>query len=324
MSNEPTTTPAAGNADGASATSGTFQASATSEAPAAWPAFMMQSPADLLDVEAIDVDLFIAPAMLHIDASRLPPRARLFGGQVAGQSLKAAANTVEGDRPVHSLHCYFLRPGNPTLDLLFYVNRSRDGGSFTTRHVRARQGGETIFELIASFHRPEPSDERALPAAEVPSAEEVAAAAAPPSPAPPNPGDWFDMHEVPSEGDAGAHLDQSVLRYWIRIKEQLADDPSLHAALLAYMSDLRAGSAPMRAVGIDGPAPDMGVQVASLDHAMWFHRPMRADGWLLMEVRPAAVSGSRSLVLGTIHDAAGLHGVSFTQELLLRRARPTR
>jgi acyl-CoA thioesterase-2 len=280
----------------------------------------MKTPADLLDVESIDVDLFIARAVPP--AADAPPRWRLFGGQVAGQSLRAALETVEADRPVHSLHCYFLRPGNPALDLLFYVDRSRDGGSFTTRHVRARQGGETIFELIASFHAPEPSEERMLPAPDVPSVSDVAHGLSTVPPRPWDQEEWFDAYAVPVDEAPRAQIDESVLRFWIRTNERLPDVPGVHAALLTYISDMRTGNAALHSVGKEGPSPDMGVQLASLDHAMWFHRPMRADDWVLMEILSTSVSGSRVHMRGTLHDAYGLHGASFAQELLMRPLRP--
>jgi acyl-CoA thioesterase II len=268
----------------------------------------------LLEVTPLDLDLFEAPTVADIDPLRA--RHRLFGGQVAGQSVRAATLTVDGDRPIHSLHCYFLRPGSPSERLFFYVDRSRTGRSFTTRHVRARQGGETIFELIASFHDRESGDEYALPRATVPGAAATDVSAPAWAAGPVNAiAQPFSIAPVGPDDDTDVRLDRSTLRYWIKPRATLPDDHGLHAAVITFLSDMQAGSAAMAAVDFT----NTNGQIASIDHAMWFHRPMRADSWLLVDVRPVSVSGARAFVLGTIHDDHGTHGVSFTQELLLRR-----
>jgi acyl-CoA thioesterase-2 len=256
----------------------------------------------LLDLQQEGDDVFSAPT-----PSDGP--GRLFGGQVAAQTLRAATLTVDGDRPPHSLHAYFIRPGVPGSPLRLEVERTRDGRSFTTRHVTAIQNGERIFNLTASFHAPEDGDDWHLPGpADVPAPDHlggespltrfdsmspfvmrpVGATAA---------GDWFQFHPM-----------------WIRTVERLPDDPILHTCVLAFMSDMGVvGSA--RAPTSTLPKVFMG---ASLDHAVWFHRPARADEWLLFSVEPTTNSGARGLARGTFHTADGVLVASIAQEALLR------
>ena len=256
----------------------------------------------LLDLEPLGDDVFSAPT-----PSDGP--GRLFGGQVASQTLRAATLTVEDGRPPHSLHAYFIRPGVPGPPLRLEVERTRDGRSFTTRHVTAIQNGERIFNLTASFHAPEEGDDWQLPAPTgVPGPDDVhgespltrfdsmspfvmrpVAATAE--------GDWFQFHPM-----------------WIRTVATLPDDPVLHACVLAFMSDMGVvGSA--RAPTSTLPKMFMG---ASLDHAVWFHRPVRADEWLLFSVEPTSNSGARGLARGTFHTADGALVASIAQEALLR------
>jgi acyl-CoA thioesterase-2 len=274
---------------------------------------------DLLDLDQLDVDLFEAPRPEPLDENP-PPGVRLFGGQVAGQAMRAASLTVDEARPVHSMHCYFLRPGQVDQRIFFRVDRSREGSSFTTRHVSVRQNGQTIFELIASFQRPEDGHDYALPISDVPSPDDVDERESVFSFDGPAPSDPFELAPLRSGDDDEPGLDRTTLRFWLRTRARLPDDGGLHASVLAYMSDMRSGSAAMAVVGVQG-WPTESFQIASLDHAMWFHRPIRADDWLLLDVRPISVSNSRGLVIGTIHDRSGRHGVSFTQELLIRDRR---
>ena len=237
---------------------------------------------------------------------------RLFGGQVASQTLRAATLTVEPDRLPHSLHAYFIRPGRPGVPLQLHVDRVRDGRSFTTRHVTASQDGEPIFELTSSFHGNEAGDDWQLPApsgvagpesGELPESPISQFASMSPfhmrPTRRPRHGDWPIVHPM-----------------WVKTKRPLPDDPSLHACVLAFVSDMGVvGSA--RAPDSTLPMQFMG---ASLDHAMWFHRPVRADDWLLFSVEPVSNYGSRGLALGSLHTADGTLAASIAQEALLRGA----
>lgn len=262
----------------------------------------------LLDVERLDRDLFRAavPARTQTD--------RLFGGQVAAQTLRAATLTVDVDHYPHSLHGYFLRPGSPNVPIILQVDRIRDGRSFTTRTVVAMQEGEAIFELTASFHKDEPGAEYQTPLpADLPEPDadfkwhksllSMFDAASP-----------FEMHEVPPPEPGERGLLTSTRRVWLRTRGALPDDRALHACVLTFISDMGAVFAAALAVG-GGFGLTMG---ASLDHAMWFHRPIRADEWMLFDLRPVSNAGSRGLVHGTMHTRAGVLGASIAQEALIR------
>ncbi|HUF34220.1 MAG TPA: acyl-CoA thioesterase II [Acidimicrobiales bacterium] len=257
----------------------------------------------LLDLEE-DGDAFVAPT-----PSDGPER--LFGGQVASQSLRAATLTVGEDRLPHSLHAYFMRPGRPGTPLRLEVDRLRDGRSFTTRGVTASQDGEPIFSLTASFHIAEAGDDWQLPAPGAPDPESFEA---PDSPftrfASMSP---FELRPVSKPAPGGFPI---IHPFWVRTKGPLPDDPALHACVLAFISDMGVvGSA--RAPGSSLPARFMG---ASLDHALWFHRPARADDWLLFSVDPMSNAGSRGLARGTMHTRDGVLVASLAQEALLRDA----
>jgi acyl-CoA thioesterase-2 len=234
---------------------------------------------------------------------------RLFGGQVAAQTLRATTLTVGPERPVHSLHAYFVRPGRPGLPLVIQVERTRDGRSFTTRRATARQGEETIFDLTASFQAPEPGYDWHLPGPlDVPDPDAL------PSPAsrmtrygPLSP---FELRPVRDPGPEGF---PAFHPFWVRAREALPEDPALHACALAFMSDM--GVVPSSRAPGRPLALAMG---ASLDHAVWFHRPARADDWLLFTVEPVSNHGSRALARGTLHDRQGRLVMSMTQETLLR------
>ena len=257
----------------------------------------------LLDLQPDGPDVFLA-------ATPHEGPGRLFGGQVASQSLRAAMLTVDPGRPPHSFHAYFVRPGRPGEALRLTVERTREGRSFSTRQVTASQNGEAIFILSSSFHAPEPGDDWQLPApAAVPDPESLA----PPSTQgrlamlPP-----FDVRPVAGPGPGGLPV---IHPYWVQVRGEVPDDPAVHVALLAYLSDLGVvGSA--RAPGSTA-APFAG---ASLDHAMWFHRPARVDQWLLYSVDPVSNFGARGLARGTLHDQQGRLVASVAQEALLRPA----
>jgi acyl-CoA thioesterase-2 len=262
----------------------------------------------LLELERLDRDLFRARSPRH------RPNGRLFGGQVAAQALRAATLTVEVDHHPHSLHGYFLRPGLPRRPLILSVDRIRDGRSFTTRRVVALQDGEAIFALEASFHQDEAGGEFQTPIAlDVPApdaavSEENAFTSDSSSP--------FEMRAV-SSPDSGEPF-ASTRRVWVRTNGALPDDRALHACVLTYISDMGAVMAARKALRIPWGSGGM---AASLDHALWFHRPIRPDGWVLFDLRPLSNAGSRGLVLGTMHDESGVHGASMTQEALVRDAR---
>jgi acyl-CoA thioesterase II len=254
----------------------------------------------LLELEPAGTDRFLAPT-----PSDGP--SRLFGGQVASQSLRAATLTVDG-RPPHSMHAYFIRPGRPGTPLELSVDRTRDGRSFSTRHVTAAQEDEPIFMLSASFHGAEPGDDWQPPAPSAPSPEEVGDVDSPlrsfstMSP--------FEIRPLRT----GASF-PVMHPFWVRLTDPLPDDPALHACAIAFISDMGVvGSA--RAPRATS-APFAG---ASLDHALWFHRPARADEWLLFSVDPITNFGARGLARGTMHTADGVLVASIAQEALLRPA----
>jgi acyl-CoA thioesterase-2 len=276
---------------------------------------------DILDLEAIEVNVF---------RGRSPDenRQRVFGGQVAGQALIAAARTVdEHTRHVHSLHAYFLRPGDPQIPILYEVDRIRDGRSFSTRRVVAIQHGRAIFNLQASFHADEPGrdhqvdmptdlrDPEALPdfrTRMAPYAEQI--------------GEWYDRprpidlryDDFDVVEDVGSPA--TGQRVWLRADGTLPDDPLLHACVVTYASDMTLLDTAIRPFGVvPWNSPDM--QMASLDHAMWFHRPFRADEWLLYSQTAISNSSARGLARGEIFTRDGRLVVSVVQEGLTRFGR---
>lgn len=271
----------------------------------------------LLDLEAIEVNIFRG-------ASTDENRQRVFGGQVAGQALVAAARTIdEPDRMVHSLHAYFLRPGDPKKPILYEVDRIRDGRSFTTRRVVAVQHGRAIFNLQASFHNPEPGpdhqlsmptdlpDPLALPDFQTrmaPYAEQI--------------GEWYDrprpidlryVNGDPMSRKGNPTENQQV---WLRANGTLPDDPVLHACIVTYASDMTLLDTTVLPFGLAWDSP--GMQMASLDHAMWFHRPFRADDWLLYDQTALSTSSARGLAGGAIFTSDGRLAISVVQEGLTR------
>jgi acyl-CoA thioesterase-2 len=253
---------------------------------------------DLLDLEEIEVGLFRA---------RQPDTSlqRAFGGQVLAQALTAATRTVPDGREVHSLHAYFLRPGRTDTSMVYDVESVRDGGSFSSRRVVARQGGHVIFYLSASFHVAEPGFDHSDPVPdgvpapeECPRLSEVMAQASGRSAAVWE-REWgaLDVRYVGDSRRGGVPADPAhpaTARVWIKVDGELGEDPRLHQALLAYASDLTLLSASMVPHGL---MIGVNVQAASIDHAMWFHRPFRADRWLLYDqISPSA---SNSLGLST-------------------------
>jgi len=259
---------------------------------------------ELLQLEPHGPDTYVGVG------AEYPWGGRLFGGQVLAQSLRAAAATVGAERPVHSLHAYFIRPGTPDEPIRYEVERLRDGRSFSTRQVVARQSAGAILNLSASFQRHEPEADVQL--ARLP----------PDAPSP----------EDPTLVDAGwgRLLDRRAVRtrpgwaaHWIRLRTDLGDDPVLQACGLAFMSD----AAPTRAArsshpDAHGDARDRALFMgASLDHAVWFHRPCRVEDWHWFDMDSHGLVGGRGLVTGNVLAADGTHVATVAQELLLRRRR---
>jgi len=277
----------------------------------------------LLELERLEDDLFRG-------TSRDIGRAQVFGGQVLGQALRAAYATTEG-RVVHSLHAYFLRRGDVGAPIVYEVDRSRDGHSFSSRRVIAIQHGEQIFHMSASFQVPEADGldhQAAMPV--VPPPEQL--------------GGPFDM-----TADQKAGLPEAARRFlnteisfefrsvdpmdpfhptpreprqsiWFRAVDRLPDDPLLHRCLLAYASDYHLVATALRPHGLNFLSS--GVIVASIDHAMWFHRPARVDDWLLYSMESPSSSGSRGFARADIHTRDGRLVASTAQEGLLRLAPP--
>ncbi|HLZ37064.1 MAG TPA: acyl-CoA thioesterase II, partial [Mycobacteriales bacterium] len=271
----------------------------------------------LLDLEQIDLATFRGD-------SPETTLQRVYGGQVAGQALVAAGRTVPPERPVHSLHAYFLRPGEPGTPVLYHVDRIRDGRSFTTRRVVAIQNGRAIFNLAASFHAAEQGVEHQVDMPAVP----------PPDALPtwherlepwadqlgafyrrPRPIDVRYVSDPPwAVRDGSPRAPRSLV--WLRADGRLPDDPLVHVCALTYASDMTLLDAVLRVHGLAWG--DGRVSGASLDHAMWFHRPFRADEWLLYETEAPSSSAGRGLAQGRLFRRDGGLAVSVVQEGLLR------
>jgi len=271
---------------------------------------------ELLDLEPIEENIFRG---LSPDENRQ----RVFGGQVAGQALVAAARTVAPDRLPHSLHAYFLRPGDPNRPILYSVDRIRDGSSFTTRRVVAIQHGRAIFNLQASFQVKEPGLEHQLSMPDdVPAPDQLPDFKQRMAPWRELLGDWYERprpidtrHVDPSPMERRGER-SAVQRVWLRADGVLPDDPVLHACVVTYASDMTLLDSTLLAHGISWH--DNKVQVASLDHAMWFHRPFRADEWMLYDQHAQSTSNARGLAAGSIFSREGNLIVSVMQEGLIR------
>ena len=252
---------------------------------------------------------------------------RIFGGQVIAQSLLAAYETVE-DRICHSLHCYFIRPGDPRIPILFEVDRSRDGGTFTTRRVIAVQNGKQIFNLAASFQVAEDGFEHQAPMPAVRSPDDMAAEAEAAKKAVqdgmseemrrmmnrPRPIEMvgrdnygFGRKPKPSEPKSDT---------WMRAVAPIGDDARMHQVILAYASDMNLLSTAMRPHGVAWQTP--GLQSASLDHAMWFHKASNFNDWHLYTQDSPSASGGRGFVRGAIYGQDGTLVASVAQEGLMR------
>jgi acyl-CoA thioesterase-2 len=277
----------------------------------------------LLDIEPDGNDTFIG---------RSPEIGwkRVYGGQVVAQAVVAAERTVDETRPIHSLHGYFLRPGDPAKPILYTVDRYRDGRSFTTRGVLARQNGEIIFTMSASFHRFEQGLAHQLPMPHVPPPESL-------------PADEELLR------DAGRPISLSMQNYltrdrpieirpvntdkyirprtgtearrdiWIKAKSPLPDAPAVHHSVFAYASDLTIIETALLPHGRNLFDPD--VMLASLDHAIWYHRPFRADEWLLYSQDSPAAGGGRGFNRGLVFTRSGELVASVAQEAMMRLKR---
>ncbi|MDJ0790212.1 MAG: acyl-CoA thioesterase II [Myxococcota bacterium] len=272
----------------------------------------------VLDLEEIELNVY--------RGQNEPGReGRLFGGQVAAQALVAARRTV-GDVPAHSLHGYFLRPGDPAVPVLYTVDRIRDGRSFQTRRVVAVQRGKAIFNMACSFHAAEPGYEHQAPMPESPDPEtlptwaervaenldrlpeEVRAWAPRPRP--------IDMRHVHPPTFLGGKPEPGPTLSWFRIEQPLpADDPA-HEAILTYVTDMGLVDSIVRHHGRKGPLGP--VMVASLDHAVWFHQPPRVDDWLLYQQESPGAHGARGFARGMIFARDGTLVASVAQEGLVR------
>src|SRR5215469_1029791 len=275
----------------------------------------------LLDLDKIEENIFrgVSP----------PERAqRVFGGQVLAQALVAAMRTVSAERACHSFHAYFLRPGDPKVPILYEVDRSRDGTSFSVRRVVAIQHGAQIFILAASFQNAESGFEHQAKMPVVPDPEtlEDDQTVLLRDPAlPPAMREWvarerpFETRAVlgrgPFDGSGDRPARAAIDHLWLRTRGKLPDDPNLHRVLLAFVSDM---SLLDTALLPHGKSIFSRVQVASLDHAMWFHRPFRADDWLLYAQDSPSASGARGFNRGAIYTRQGVLIASVAQEGLIR------
>ena len=251
----------------------------------------------------------------------------VFGGQVLGQALSAAQATM-GDAPrdAHSLHAYFLRAGDIAHPIVYHVDRTRDGGTFSVRRVTAIQHGQVIFFAAASFQQHEDGAEHQLSMPDVPRPEDIEPAPAIPAEVlaklPTKVRRWldrmgpFEFRHVYPRDELKPPKRPPFQQVWFRLVEKVGDAPELHRALLAYSSDFHLLGTATFPHGISYYQPN--VQMASLDHALWFHRPFRADDWLLYSIDSPSAQGSRGLARGLIFDRNGLLVASSAQEGLIR------
>jgi acyl-CoA thioesterase-2 len=281
----------------------------------------VQDLLDILDLEQLEVNLF---------RGRSPQVGwqRVFGGQVIGQALVAAVRTVQ-EHPPHSLHAYFLLPGDPKVPIIYEVDRIRDGKSFTTRRVSAIQHGHPIFSMLASFHQDEESYTHQAPMPHVPAPEDLPGEAEIRNkvlPMMPDPVRRYFERERPIEFRPvefsrylGKLLPEARFNVWIRSTSRLPDDPAIHQCVLAYASDMMLLDSALLPHG--RTVFEKGIMAASLDHALWLHRPFRADDWLLYAQDSPNLAGARGYSRGLIFARDGRLVASVAQEGLLRQRR---
>ncbi len=230
---------------------------------------------------------------------------RTFGGMVVAQALHAAVQTVPAGFDVHSLHGYFLRPTSPGSQATHVVDRVRDGRSFSMRGVSSLVGGKETFRMTCSFHAPEDGEDYQLPIGPgIPPPEDIAGFEAPFP---------FDIRELGATERREDGTYQSTRRCWFRTRQPLPDDPALHACVLAYFSDMTGAAFRPKSMGTWGTHTD-----ASLDHAVWFHRPWRADAWSIFDLHALVNAGGRATIRATMHGEDGSLHLSMAQELLIR------
>ena len=248
------------------------------------------------------------------------PSGRVFGGQVLGQSIVAASRTLAPERSPHSLHGYFLRPGDVRKPLTFSVDRIHDGRSFSRRRIQAFQDGEPIFSAIASFQDEDPGREHQLPMPEVPGPDELTG----PSPLVMDRPDAslllranpIEVRHVGSDIYLAVEDREPRQAVWTRLRRPIGDDPVLHRAALAYLTDFTIQEAVLRAHGVPWSTP--GIRTASLDHAIWWHRFGRADEWMLYVQESPSARGGRGLAQGHLYARDGRLLASVAQEIMLR------
>jgi len=282
---------------------------------------------DLLSLERLEDNLFRGQ-------SRDIGTKYVFGGQVLGQALSAAQATLDESvgepRAAHSLHAYFLRAGDIEHPIVYNVDRTRDGGSFSVRRVTAIQHGKPIFFCAASFQQHEPGVEHQMSMPEVPRPEDLAPAPAiPPEVLEKLPNKvqrWlsrmgpFEFRHIYPRDELNPTKRPPYQQVWFRLSEKVGDAPELHRALLAYASDFHLLGTATFPHGISYYQP--GVAMASLDHALWFHRPFRADDWLLYSIDSPTAQNARGLARGLIYDRAGRLVASTVQEGMIRVVEP--
>lgn len=271
----------------------------------------------LLDLQKIEDNIFLGN-------SPVEPVQRVFGGQVLAQALVAATRTVDPARICHSLHAYFLRPGDPTVPIIYQVDRSRDGGSFSSRRVTAIQHGAQIFTLAASYQGLEDGFEHQSQMPVVPPPERLEDDQQVLLRDPTLPDEmrgWvareraFETRSAIGRGVGDRPARSPLDHIWLRTRAPVSDDPVLHRALLAFISDMSLLDTSLLP---HGKSIFSNVQVASLDHAMWFHRPFRADEWLLYVQDSPSASGARGFNRGSIYTRDGVLVASVAQEGLIR------
>jgi len=264
---------------------------------------------DFLNCEPLDLNLFRGQ-------SRDFKSGQVFGGQVLGQAITAAYETVGDDRFIHSAHAYFLKRGDVNAPIIYEVDRSLDGGSFTSRRVVAIQHGRQIFHLSASFQKVEEGLEHSRkwkPPVDVLNSaleEKVPANHSFQS-------EFFDVYYVPSDKVSTPE----TVQYWFKTKQAISDDCQSHHAILAYISDMSLLQATLEPHGLnelDFHKLNDQVLMASLDHAIWFHRPLKVDDWLFYECRVQSTSNGRGMAFGRIYDRLGTLVASTSQEGLIR------
>ena len=282
---------------------------------------LVEDLCNLLNVERLDTNLFRG-------AVSTEPWPRVFGGQVVGQAAAAAIHSVEQDRPIHSLHAYFIRPGDPELPIIYRVEPDRDGRSFSVRRVVAYQNGEPILNLAASFHHEEEGLSHSETMPEVTGPEQLINVWD-------RPAHYIEKLPVAFRGLAQSRRAIEFRRVepwsttpdprrtrqhlWFRCTAPLPDSPELHRAMLAYASDTFLVEATLLTHGID--VPESAVQGASIDHALWFHGPVRMDEWMLYLQESLWSGGGRGLSQGRIFTRDGRLVASAAQEGLIRMRR---